>query len=222
MLATIIISVYLQTGDHTFFILDENDHVTDNPYVANGLTGAGIVWAFTSVTAFNWHPVTWLSHMTVAQFYGMDPRAHHLANVLLHTASSIALFLLFLRLTASRWQSLFVAALFALHPLHVESVAWVAERKDVLSAFFSFLTLFCYTEYVRMNFKPTYFHLSLFFFTLGLMSKSMLVTLPVVMLLLDVWPLDRYRNEKDAGGRPHFPARTLELINEKALFLSSR
>ena len=217
VLAVVTLAVYMPAGNHTFFILDENDHVTDNPYVANGLTGAGIIWAFTTVAAFNWHPVTWLSHMAIAQFYGMDPRAHHLANVFIHTASSVVLFLLFLRLTCARWQSFLVAALFALHPLHVESVAWVAERKDVLSALFGFLTLLFYAEYVAKNLKASFYLLSLSFFLLGLMSKSMLVTLPLVMLLIDFWPLDRYRRETQVAMVPRF-SRVIDLIEEKIPF----
>jgi protein O-mannosyl-transferase len=219
-LAAIILVVYLPAGSHTFFILDENDHVTENPYVANGLTGAGIIWAFTSVAAFNWHPVTWLSHMTVAQFYGMDPGAHHLANVLIHTAASVVLFLLFLRVTGARWQSLFVAALFALHPLHVESVAWVAERKDVLSALFGFLTLLCYAQRVTKPSKPGPYSLPLVFFILGLMSKSMLVTLPLIMLLMDFWPLSRYRQDEQAAVKPQRFTRLAQLIGEKIPFFA--
>lgn len=212
--------VYWPAGDHTFFILDENDHVTNNPYLAAGLTGAGAVWAFTSVAAFNWHPVTWLSHMAVAQCFGMDPRAHHLANVFIHACSSVLLFLLFLRLTGARRQSLLVAALFALHPLHVESVAWVAERKDMLSAFFGFLALLAYAEYVARDLKPALYLCALVCFLLGLMSKSMLVTLPVVMLLLDYWPLGRYRREAQAADPPGFSRRAGELVREKIPFFA--
>ena len=170
-----------------------------NPHVVSGITGKNIIWAFTSVDAANWHPITWLSHMADVQLYGMNPRGHHLTNVVIHTVSSLLLLLLLLRFTGSLWQSSFVAALFALHPLHVESVAWVAERKDVLSAFFWFLTLLLYSEYVAKR-KPALYLLALFSFVLGLMSKPMLVTLPVVMLLMDFWPLDRYRHEEQETG----------------------
>ena len=214
LLAAVTVAVYLPAGSHTFFLLDENDHVTNNPYLANGLTGAGVVWAFTSVAAFNWHPVTWLSHMAIAHFFGMDPRAHHLANVVLHAGASVALFMLFLRLTGARWQSLLVAALFALHPLHVESVAWVAERKDVLSAFFGFLSLIFYARYLAAGKKPELYLCTLGCFLLGLMSKSMLVSLPLLMLLLDYWPLDRYRpGERGA-------AQLLGFVREKLPFFA--
>ena len=217
-LVAITLAVYIQAGNHTFFILDENDHVTQNVYVESGLTAGSILWAFKSVAAFNWHPITWLSHMTIAEFYGMSPRAHHLANVVIHTISSVVLFLLFLRLTGAVWQCLFVAALFALHPLHVESVAWVAERKDVLSAFFWFLTLYSYSGYVMNNRKPSRYVLTLIFFVLGIMSKSMLVTLPIVMLLMDFWPLDRYRSESLEQRAGFLTGRVAMLVKEKIPF----
>ena len=220
LLIAVTLVVYYQTGNHTFFILDANDHVTENVHVEGGVTAENIVWAFTSVAAFNWHPVTWLSHMTVAELYGMDPRAHHLANVIIHTVSSVFLLLLFLRLTGMLWQSLFVAALFALHPLHVESVVWVAERKDVLSALFCFLTLYSYTEYVAKNLKPTLYILTLFFFILGLMSKSMLVTLPIIMLLIDYWPLGRYRHEERERYLLQSFRQGLILVKEKTPFFA--
>jgi len=219
-LVTVTLAIYLQAGDHTFFLLDGNDHVTDNPYVASGLTGTGILWAFTSVAAFNWHPVTWLSHMTIAQFFGMAPRAHHLANVVIHAGASATLFLLLLRMTGARWRSFFVAALFAFHPLHVESVAWVAERKDVLSALFWFLTLLFYSEYVTKNLQPNMYSLSLICFVLGLMSKSMVVTLPLILLLMDFWPLGRHREERHEPGLSCFLRTILPLIKEKIPFFA--
>jgi protein O-mannosyl-transferase len=200
-LIAITLAVYWQVGNHEFLNYDDTVYVTENPHVTTGITGSNIIWAFTSVHADNWHPVTWLSHMADAQIYGMNPRGHHLTNVLIHAISTVLLFLLLFRLTGSLWQSSFTAALFALHPLHVESVAWVAERKDVLSAFFWFLTLLLYAEYVTKK-KPTMYILSLFSFVLGLMSKPMLVTLPVVMLLMDFWPINRDRLEKQEPG--HF------------------
>jgi len=219
-LFAVTLAIYLPAGDHTFFLLDGNDHVTDNPYVANGLTGTGILWAFTSVAAFNWHPVTWLSHMAIAQFFGMDPRAHHLANVVIHATASATLFLLLLRMTGARWQSFFVAALFALHPLHVESVAWVAERKDVLSALFWFLTLLFYSEYVTKKLQPNMYALSLLFFVLGLMSKSMVVTLPLILLLMDFWPLGRHGDEKQEPGLRGFLSMATPLVREKIPFFA--
>lgn len=139
-LGIIIFAVYMQAGKHDF-VFDDIDYVTNNPHVASGITGKNIIWAFTSAHSANWHPITWLSHMTDVQFYGMNPSGHHLTNVVIHLVAALLLLLLLFRVTGLIWQSSLVATLFALHPLHVESVAWVAERKDVLSAFFSFLTL---------------------------------------------------------------------------------
>jgi tetratricopeptide (TPR) repeat protein len=212
-LTVIIFAVYMQTGNHQFLNFDDNVYVTSNSHLASGITSKNIIWAFTSVYAANWHPLTWLSHMADVQFYGMNPRGHHLTNVVLHTVSSLLLLLFLLRSTGSLWQSSFVAALFALHPLHVESVAWVAERKDVLSALFWLLTLIFYAEYVVKK-KPRLYMLSLISFVLGLMSKPMLVTLPLVMLLMDFWPLDRYRREEGRAGR------VKALIKEKIPFLA--
>jgi tetratricopeptide (TPR) repeat protein len=199
-LIVIILAVYMQVGNYEFTNFDDPEYVTENPHVSSGITGKNIIWAFTFVEENNWHPITWLSHMADVELYGMNPRGHHLTNVIIHTVSSLLLLFLLLRFTGSLWQSSFVAFLFALHPLHVESVAWVAERKDVLSAFFWFLTLFLYSEYASKR-KLTLYMLSLLTFVLGLMSKPMLVTLPIVMLLMDFWPLDRYRHEEQVQGQ---------------------
>lgn len=211
-----ILAVYIQTGNHQFLNLDDNAYVTDNPHIAGGMTGENIVRAFTAVDRSNWHPLTWLSHLADVQLYGMNPRGHHLTSVAIHTLSALILFILLVRLTDRLWQSLFVAALFALHPLHVESVAWIAERKDVLSAFFWFLTLLAYSEYAAKQ-KPVLYILALLSFVLGLMSKPMLVTLPLIMLLLDFWPLDRYRLEAGQGAHTSF-SRIATLIKEKIPF----
>ena len=211
-LLVITLGVYLQVAHHQFLSFDDQQYVTGNPHVSGGLTGENLLWAFTSVDAFNWHPVTWLSHMADAQFYGLNPGGHHLSSVVIHIVSSLLLLFLLLRCTGSLWQSSLVAALFALHPLHVESVAWVAERKDVLSAFFGFLTLLFYAEYAAKGKRGSYL-LALFCFVLGLMSKPMLVTLPVVMLLLDYWPLERYRHNQDRHG-------LYSLIKEKVPFFA--
>ncbi len=191
---------------------------TNNPHVAQGITAANIFWAFTSVECTNWHPITWLSHMADVQFYGMNPRGHHLTSVVIHTISSLLLLLLLFRLTGSLWQSSFVAALFALHPMHVESVAWVAERKDVLSAFFWFLTLLLYAEYAAKR-KPMLYVLSLFSFVLGLMSKPMLVTLPLVMLLMDFWPLNRGHFKEQIPWRNQLPL-LMGFLKEKIPFFA--
>ncbi len=198
-LIAIVFAVYIQVGNHDFLDYDDNVYVTANPHVTSGITTNNVIWAFSSVDAANWHPVTWLSHMADVQIFGMNPHGHHLTNVVIHAVSAVLLLLLLFRITGSLWQSSFVAALFALHPLHVESVAWVAERKDVLSAFFWFFTLLLYSEYTKGR-KPSFYMYTLFSFALGLMAKPMLVTLPVVMLLMDYWPLDRYLNAERGQG----------------------
>jgi tetratricopeptide (TPR) repeat protein len=214
-LAILVIAVYWQAGSYQFLNLDDNVYVSENTHVAKGLTGPNIVWAFTSVEASNWHPLTWLSHMADVQLFGMNPRGHHLANVAIHAVSTLILFLLLFRLTGAPWPSSFVAAMFALHPLHVESVAWVAERKDVLSALFWSVTLLLYAEYVARR-QVLWYLLALFAFALGLMAKPMLVTLPLVMLLIDCWPLGRLSAEH---GPRHAFAKALPLLSEKIPFL---
>jgi len=208
--------VYMQVGNYQFINSDDNAYVTNNPHVSSGLTGENIAWAFHSVYAGNWHPITWLSHMADAQLYGLNPRGHHLSSVAIHIASTMLLFFLLLRLTGTLFQSLFVAALFALHPLHVESVAWVAERKDVLSGFFWFLTIFLYAEYVAEQ-RPALYLLALCSFVLGLMSKPMLVTLPIVLILIDFWPLGRYKLELTQGPR-QLIKKAVALAKEKVPF----
>jgi len=195
-LAAITLAVFGQTLRHEFIAYDDNDYVYDNPMVAGGVTLKGIRWAF-SFHAANWHPLTWLSHMLDCQLYGLHPAGHHLTNVLLHTATVIALFLVLREMTGAFWRSAFVAAVFAIHPLRVESVAWVAERKDVLSGLFFMLTIGAYVRYARRPWSWGRYGLVLLLFALGLMSKPMLVTLPLVLLLLDYWPLQR----KEAAGK---------------------
>jgi protein O-mannosyl-transferase len=216
LLAALTLTSYLQVLSQPFFDYDDQVYVTSNSHVAGGLTGENIVWAFTSVDAANWHPVTWLSHLADVQCFGMNPHGHHLTSLVIHTLSALLLFLLLSRLTGSLGSSFFVAGLFALHPMHVESVAWIAERKDVLSAFFWFLTLLCYSEYAR-NPKRSLYLLTLFCFVLGLMSKPMLVTLPLVMLLIDCWPLGRYRQQA-ALDQLNLTGRVLALVKEKVPF----
>jgi len=184
------LSVYWQVRNHEFLIWDDNFYVTENRHVLTGLNLENISWSLTTRHAFNWHPLTWLSHMLDIQLYGMNSGSHHLTNLLIHTINSILLFLIFNRMTNRLWQSGFVAALFALHPLHVESVAWLSERKDVLSTFFWMLTVWSYAWYVERP-RINRYLLVIFFFILGLMSKPMLVTLPFILLLIDFWPLNR-------------------------------
>lgn len=195
-LALAVWLIYGQTLHYEFVNYDDEDYVTTNAQVSRGVTLPGIVWAFTSVHSANWHPLTWISHMVDCQFYGLNPGGHHLTNLLLHTANAILLFFLLRQLTGgpsrtgSIWRSAFVAALFAIHPLRVESVAWVAERKDVLSGLFFLLTLMAYVRYTRAPDRTRYL-LVLVLGACGLMSKPMLVSLPLVLLLLDYWPLQR-------------------------------
>jgi tetratricopeptide (TPR) repeat protein len=186
--------VFWQVNHCEFITYDDNVYVTENGPVQNGLTVEGIRWAFTTYHAFNWHPLTWLSHMLDVQLFGLNPRWHHLTSLLFHLANTLLLFLVLHRMTQAPWQSGFVAALFALHPFHVESVAWVAERKDVLSTLFWMLTLGAYLYYVE---RPGLWrYLAVFvFFALGLMAKPMLVTLPFVLVLLDFWPLMRFERK---------------------------
>lgn len=216
-LVAVTVAVFMQAGNFQFLNLDDNLYVTNNPHVASGITVKNIMWAFTTFDYSYWHPITWLSHMADVQLYGMNPRGHHLTNVGIHAVSSVLLLLLLRRLTGAFWQSSFVAALFALHPMHVESVAWVAERKDVLSAFFCFLTLFFYAEFTTKR-RAALYVLSLCSFLFGLMSKSMLVTLPVAMLLLDVWPLGRFRVGENYHGSYQHCMRLTALIKEKIPF----
>jgi tetratricopeptide (TPR) repeat protein len=226
-LIVLILAAFEQIRNHAFINLDDNKYITENRLVQSGLTLGGLTWAFTATHAANWHPLTWLSHMLDCQLYGLNPSGHHLTNLIFHIASTLLLFLVLRRMTGTLWKSCFVAALFALHPLHVESVAWVAERKDVLSAFFWMLTMWAYIRYVERP-KLQRYLLALLFFALGLMSKPMLVTLPFVLLLLDYWPLGRFQlipssmNPKSLRSKPKNNSgqisMVLRLIREKAPF----
>ena len=192
LLIAITLAVYWQVRHHEFVNLDDNHYVTENPAVRNGVTKEGLTWAFAYNDVSYWHPLTWLSHMVDAQLYGVDPEGHHFNSVLFHVANTILLFLILRQMTGALWRSAAVAALFALHPLNVESVAWVANRKSVLSTFFWFLTFVTYTHYARRPGAFRYFAV-LLCFALGLLSKPMVVSLPFVLLLLDYWPLGRLR-----------------------------
>lgn len=200
-LALLTLLVYLPVRHHTFVRLDDADYVAANPMVQGGLSWAGIKWAFTSFHASNWHPLTWLSHMLDWELFGPFAGAHHVVNVLFHALNAVLLCVLWQRLTGALWPAALIAALFAWHPAHVESVAWVSERKDVLSACFFMLTLLAYERYGRSQLNPSG-RTSLLtsgkgltvvgLYALGLMAKPMLVTLPFVLMLLDYWPLRRY------------------------------
>ena len=189
-LTGITLFVYAQLRHHAFLGFDDPEYVTDNPPVLAGLTWHGGVWAFTSGRAGNWHPITWLSHMLDVQAYGAHAGPHHLTSLVFHLANTLLLFALFLRMTGFVHRSAVVAALFAIHPLHVESVAWVAERKDVLSTLLWLATMWAYVSYVRVPRASRYLVVVLTF-AVGLMAKPMLVTLPFVLLLVDLWPLER-------------------------------
>jgi tetratricopeptide (TPR) repeat protein len=191
-LAIVVLLVYWQTLSFEFTNYDDPTYVTGNSHVKAGLTADGVKWAFTTRSGSNWHPLTWLSHMLDWQMFGDRPGLHHLTNVLFHLANTILLFFILRRMTGAIWPSALAAALFAAHPLHVESVAWVAERKDVLSASFWMLTLWAYSRYVEGASFKRYCPV-LIFFGMGLMSKPMVVTLPFSLLLLDYWPLGRTR-----------------------------
>jgi len=193
--------LYLPAAHHDFICLDDNQYVTANPVVQAGLTWAGVKWAFTNIIASNWFPLTWLSHMLDCQLYGVNPMGHHLTSVFFHIANVLLLFLWLKGATGAMWRSALVAAMFAWHPLRVESVAWVAERKDVLSAFFWLLALLTYTRYVKKPGVAAYL-LVLFLFACGLMSKPMAVTLPFVLLLADFWPLGRISEFTAANCKP--------------------
>jgi len=217
-LALVTTALYWPVTHHDFVNFDDDDYITNNLHVQAGLTRAGVIWAFQTGAAANWHPLTWLSHMLDCQWYGLYPGGHHATNLIFHVVNTLLLFLLLKRLTGALWRSAFVAALFAWHPLHVESVAWAAERKDVLSTFFWMLTLMAYARYAQKQSKvedresgadtavqaldprPSTldYGLALFFFACGLMSKPMVVTLPFVLLLLDFWPLNRFPSGSSA------------------------
>ena len=190
--------VYSQVQDHQFINYDDQVYVTENLKVKSGLTRESVHWAFTTSHFSQWHPMTWLSHMLDYQLYGSNPKGHHLVNLFFHIANSLILFMVLLRMTGALWQSGFVAAMFALHPLNVESVAWIAERKNVLSTLFWLLTMWAYIRYAQKT-NLTRYCLIVLFFTFGLMSKPMLVTLPFALLLMDYWPLGRLKLGQKKG-----------------------
>jgi protein O-mannosyl-transferase len=229
--------VYWQVPSFPFITLDDPDYVTENEIVLQGLSSQGVAWAFSSTHASNWHPLTWLSHMLDAQLYGTNPRGHHLTNLLLHLCSSVLLFHVLRSMTAALWRSAFVAGVFLVHPLHIESVAWVAERKDLLSGLFFVLALWAYIRYVRSTSPASEgprsipgsqqsalrYILVLLLFAGGLMSKPMLVTFPFVLLLLDFWPLQRWnlwKSKSQSVLASQFPTANVSgLLLEKIPFL---
>src|SRR6266581_2632252 len=211
-LAALTWVIFGQTLHHDFINYDDPRYVYENTKITSGLSIAGIGWAFTHIHSENWHPLTTISHMLDCQLYGLRAGGHHFTNVLLHTISVVLLFLALRQMTGALWRSAFVAAVFAIHPLHVESVAWVAERKDVLSGVFFMLTLLAYAHYVRAPSVGRYLAVAVLS-AFGLMSKPMLVTLPFVLLLLDYWPLGRIRGHKsDVSGHENLVMLVVEKI----------
>ena len=256
-LLIVTVAVYWPVRDCDFVNFDDPVYVTRNPYVLMGLTKSGIHWAFTTDHTGNWHPLTWISHMMDCQLYGAKPRWHHLTNLFFHLANIVLLFGILRGMTGAVWRSALVVGLFAWHPMHVESVAWVAERKDVLSTFFGLAAIWGYARYARASEYPcpqseiqpassegegmastaldsragnqyrktsnkksaAFFALSLLFFSLSLMAKPMLVTLPFVLLLLDWWPLQRIAISRfDLPARP--TTQWLRIVSEKVPFLA--
>lgn len=219
ILLIVLVSIaFSQVIQNDFINFDDDIYVTANSHLTESPLQA-LQWAFTTFTASNWHPLTWMSHRFDVALFGMNPRGHHLASLLFHITNALLLFWVLLRWTGAVWKSALTAALFGIHPLHVESVAWVAERKDLLSAFFFFLTLVMYRHYVDCKNGTRYLAMT-FLFTLGLLSKPMLVSLPLLLLGLDYWPLGRYRF-RERSGRPENSFKTLSsLLAEKIpLFL---
>ncbi len=194
-LALVVFIAFEQVRRNEFVNYDDQVYVTQNKHVLSGLSGENIRWAFTSGYASNWHPLTWLSHIVDCELFGPNPYRHHLTNLFFHIASTLVLFTVLRKMSGKVFFSGFVAAAFGLHPMHVESVAWIAERKDVLSGFFWMLTMWAYVYYVEQP-KFAKYALMFFLFVLGLMAKPMVVTLPFVLLLLDYWPLRRFGREK--------------------------
>ena len=199
LLVLLTFATYSQVQDHEFLDYDDHEYVTENLNVKAGLTKESVMWALTTPYFSNWLPMTWLSYILDYQLYGLNPKGYHLTNLFFHIANALLLFVVLLRMTGALWQSSFVAVMFAIHPLNVESVAWIAQRKNVLSTLFWLLTMWAYIRYAE---KPSIkrYGFVFIFFALGLMSKPMLVTLPFVLLLLDYWPLRRLKLAQEKGG----------------------
>ena len=213
-------AVFGQTGNYQFVNYDDPLYVLDNAHVRAGLTWRGIAWAFTHVHSQNWHPLTTMSHMFDCQLFGVNPGAHHLVNVFFHSIAAVLLFILLAQITNSIWASAFVAAVFAIHPLRVESVAWIAERKDVLSGVFFMLTLLAYFRWTRKQTVGRYLAMSILF-ACGLMSKPMLITTPIILLLLDYWPLNRSQKSEVRSQKSSNPPWTKLVVEKVPLFVLS-
>ena len=226
-LVTAVVVAYWPAHSLGFTKFDDPLYVTANPHIANGLTWSMVPWAFAAGYAANWHPLTWFSHALDVQLFGLDAGPHHVENVIIHALTTVVLFAALVRMTGALWRSAFVAALFGVHPIHVESVAWIAERKDVLSGLFWMLTLWAYASYARKQNLKSYAWV-VAWFTLGLMAKPMVVTLPFVLLLLDVWPLRRvefgpgWRSTMKAVLREKVPLFALSIASSVITFLAQR
>src|SRR5262245_16278267 len=214
-LAIVTFGIYAQVIGHRFTTLDDPTYIQENPMVNRGVTPAGLAWAFTTFHQGNWHPLTWIAHMLDSQFFGTIAGGHLLVNALIHAANTLLVFWFLLRTTHARWSSALVAALFALHPLHVESVAWAAERKDTLSTFFGLVSLIAYARYAEAPSIRRYAWVAIML-ALGLLAKPMLVTWPFVMLLLDYWPLGRF----DLTSRREVVTKLWPLLREKMPLLA--
>ena len=209
--------VYAQVWEFGVMTVDDGAYVSQNAMVQQGLSLASVKWSFTTVHDSNWIPLTWLSLMLDTSIYGLRPGGYHLTNAILHAINAVLVFAVFAKATNAAGRSAFVAALFALHPLHVESVAWIAERKDVLSTFFGLLSLLTYVGYARLG-RWRYLVAAFVFFAMSLMSKQTLVTLPFVFLLMDYWPLARF---KMAGAGGSAPSSRWRLVGEKIPFFAA-
>lgn len=211
-----ILFIYYQTKNFDFVLLDDDVYITHNPHVVRGLNSENVKWAFSNSHGGFWIPITWLTYMVDSQLHGLNAGYYHVTNLILHMLNSLLLFFVFRQMTGDIWRSGFIAALFAVHPVHVESVAWVSERKDLLFAFFWLLTMWRYHSYVKQP-SPWRYACVVLFFVAGLMSKPMIVTLPFVLLLLDYWPLNRFqfkKNQRSGLEQPKVSA--VKLVLEKA------
>lgn len=208
LLAILVTVVFVQVTSFEFVNFDDPIYITENNHIQQGVTVDSMRWAFTTHLHGHFHPLTWLSHAADYQFFGLDPAGHHFSSFFLHLMNTLLLFCVLKKMTGATWASGFAAALFAVHPLHVESVAWVADRKDLLCGFFWILSLWVYTKAVARQWS-WYFLLLILLYFLGLLSKTMMITLPLVLLLLDFWPLRRFSTADHTSGRPEFPNTSL-------------
>lgn len=220
LLSLLVAGVYGQVGGHPYINLDDPDYVSENVRVLGGLSAGNVAWAFSTFHAANWHPLTWLSHMADVSLFGAAPGPQHLVNAVLHLANVLLLFFGLSRMTGAVWRSAFAAALFAVHPLNVESVAWIAERKNLLSTFFLLLTIGAYARYAADRSIRRYATVALLF-ALALMCKPMPVTLPLLLLLLDIWPLGRLdARSGQVAGAGAARSRLIRLAAEKLPLLA--